>query len=81
MLDAPLWLRANTLAPRAIGSYAKGCLAGGKALAVDGPAWQVMRLSRNRNWAHPDMIALVERLAIEARAEDGWNGLLVGVVA
>jgi penicillin-insensitive murein endopeptidase len=69
------------LAPRAIGSYAKGCLAGGRALAVDGPAWQVMRLSRNRNWAHPDMIALVERLAIEARAEDGWNGLLVGDLA
>ena len=40
-----------------------------------------MRLSRNRNWAHPDMIALVERLAIEARAEDGWNGLLVGDLA
>lgn len=69
------------LAPRAIGSYAKGCLAGGKALAVDGPAWQVMRLSRNRNWAHPRMIDVVERLAVEARKHDGWNGLLVGDLA
>ena len=73
-------LPAN-LAPRAIGSYARGCLAGGKALSVDGPAWQVMRLSRNRNWAHPAMVALVERLAIEARAQDGWPGLLVGDLA
>lgn len=69
------------LAPRAIGSYAKGCLAGGKALAVDGPAWQVMRLSRNRNWGHPQMVAIVERLAVESKKHDGWNGLLVGDLA
>ena len=39
------------MAARAIGFYAKGCLAGAAALPVDGPAWQAMRLSRNRNWA------------------------------
>jgi len=66
---------------RAIGSYAKGCLAGGKKLDVDGPAWQVMRLSRNRNWGHPDLVALVERLAKDAKKLDGWNGLLVGDLA
>ena len=44
---------------RAIGSYAKGCMAGGMALPVDGPAWQVMRLSRNRNWGNPQLIALI----------------------
>ena len=38
---------------RAIGSYAKGCLAGAKAVPINGEAWQVMRLSRNRNWATP----------------------------
>jgi len=48
---------------RAIGFYAKGCLAGAKAIAVDGAAWQVMRLSRNRMWGHPSLIALIERLA------------------
>jgi penicillin-insensitive murein endopeptidase len=74
-------LPTHAMKARAIGSYAKGCMAGGKALAVDGPAWQVMRLSRNRNWAHPDMVALVERLALEAKAHDGWNGLLVGDLA
>jgi penicillin-insensitive murein DD-endopeptidase len=40
-----------------------------------------MRLSRNRNWAHPNMIALLERLATEAKRGDGWNGLLVGDLA
>ncbi len=71
----------TTLAARAIGNYAKGCLAGGKALPVDGPAWQAMRLSRNRNWGHPDMVALVQTLATDAKAKDGWPGLLVGDIS
>lgn len=67
--------------PQPIGSYAKGCLAGGIALPTDGPTWQAMRLSRNRRWGHPDMIALVERLSREAAEHDGWPGLLVGDIA
>ena len=66
--------------PRTIGSYARGCIAGAGALAVDGPTWQVMRLSRNRNWGHPDLIALLERLAKRAPSL-GWPGLLVGDLA
>lgn len=69
---------AANMKPRAIGFYAKGCLAGGQALPIDGPAWQVMRLSRNRNWGHPRLIGVVERLARDARQHDGWPGLLVG---
>lgn len=72
---------AKTPAPlqaRAIGFYAKGCLAGAAALPIDGVAWQAMRLSRNRNWGHPELVTLVERLAVEARKHDGWPGLLVG---
>lgn len=72
---------ASPLASRAIGFYAKGCLAGGKALPIDGPAWQAMRLSRNRNWGHPELIELVTRLANEAKQHDGWTGLLVGDLA
>lgn len=68
-------------APQSTGFYAKGCLAGGVALPVDGSAWQVMRLSRNRNWGHPRMIALLERLARDASAKDGWPGLLVGDIS
>lgn len=63
------------------GFYSKGCLAGGVALPVDGPAWQVMRLSRNRRWGHPRMIALLEKLSTEAAAKDGWPGLLVGDIS
>src|SRR5437660_9581732 len=37
-----------------------------------------MRLSRNGYWGHPDMVALVERLAAKAHKEAGWPGLLVG---
>ncbi len=69
------------LAARAIGFYAKGCLAGAKAIAVDGTAWQVMRLSRNRMWGHPSLIALIEKLAKDGKAHDGWAGLLVGDIS
>lgn len=69
---------AAPLEARAVGWYAKGCLAGGKPLAVDGPGWQVMRLSRNRNWGHPKLVALLERLARESTAAKEWPGLLVG---
>lgn len=65
------------LATRSIGSYARGCLAGALALPVDGATWQVMRLSRNRNWGHPKLVDYLERLADDAPAL-GWNGLLVG---
>lgn len=66
------------LAPAAIGSFARGCLAGAKALPIDGDTWQVMRLSRNRMWGHPDLIAVLERLARRAPVEAQWRGLLVG---
>ncbi|MFO1206669.1 MAG: penicillin-insensitive murein endopeptidase, partial [Burkholderiales bacterium] len=64
----------------AIGGYARGCLAGGVRLPADGPAWQVMRLSRNRAYGHPDLIAFIRALSESARAQ-GWAGLLVGDLA
>jgi penicillin-insensitive murein endopeptidase len=66
------------LQARAIGFYAHGCLAGAKALPVNGEAWQVMRLSRNRNWGHPALIAFLERFAKELPKVNGWPGILVG---
>jgi penicillin-insensitive murein endopeptidase len=62
---------------RSIGFYAHGCLAGGTPLPIDGPDWQVMRLSRNRNWGNPALITFLERFAANAK-KVGWNGLLVG---
>jgi penicillin-insensitive murein endopeptidase len=66
---------------RVIGFYAKGCISGAQALPINGDTWQVMRLSRNRNWAHPDMIALLERLSAKAHKDAGWPGILVGDMA
>ncbi len=61
-----------------VGFYANGCLAGGSALPTDGPEWQVMRLSRNRNWGHPALIRFLEKLAAKVHKAGNWNGLLVG---
>ncbi len=64
-----------------IGSYTAGCLAGAEPMPVTGDTWQVMRLSRNRNWGHPDMIALLKRLSVKAHKDAGWPGILVGDIA
>jgi penicillin-insensitive murein endopeptidase len=66
------------LAARTIGFYSRGCLAGGRALPVNGPDWQVMRLSRNRNWGHPALIAFLERFARKVPQVSHWPGILVG---
>jgi penicillin-insensitive murein endopeptidase len=71
--NAPANLQA-----RSIGFYARGCLAGAKALPINGSTWQVMRLSRNRNWGHPKLISFLERLSGKMPQVAGWNGLLVG---
>ena len=66
------------LAARAIGSYARGCLAGGVSLPINGPDWQVMRLSRNRNWGTPQLLDYLERLASDARARERSEERRVG---
>jgi penicillin-insensitive murein endopeptidase len=63
--------------PRSIGGYFDGCLAGAVPLPITGPTWQVMRLSRNRNWGNPQLVRFIERFANNAKRV-GWNGLLVG---
>lgn len=61
-----------------IGSYSDGCIAGAAQMPVNGDTWQVMRLSRNRNWGYPDLIALLKRLSAKAHRDAGWPGILVG---
>ena len=56
---------------RVLGFYAHGCIAGAEGLPINGDTWQVMRLSRNRYWAHPDMVALVKRLSQKAHKDTG----------
>jgi penicillin-insensitive murein endopeptidase len=72
---------ASQQAPSAFGKYAKGCLAGAQQLPESGPTWQAMRLSRNRNWAHPEMISYLKRLSAEVATIRGWKGLYIGDIS
>lgn len=67
--------------PAAIGTYAKGCLAGAEQLPESGPTWQAMRLSRNRHWAHPEMIDFLKDLSAYAATQPGWAGLYMGDIS
>jgi len=62
-------------APRVIGSYAAGCIAGAAALPLVGEGYQVMRPSRNRYYGHPRLVALVQRLGRHA-ATHGSRALI-----
>ncbi|MGV6849334.1 MAG: penicillin-insensitive murein endopeptidase [Marinibacterium sp.] len=63
------------------GSYAKGCLAGAVQLPETGPTWQAMRLSRNRNWGHPETIDFIKDLSAFAAKQPGWKGLYIGDIS
>mmetsp|Transcript_22550 Transcript_22550/g.36658 ORF Transcript_22550/g.36658 Transcript_22550/m.36658 type:complete len:294 (+) Transcript_22550:2677-3558(+) len=63
------------------GSYAKGCIAGAEQLAETGPTWQAMRLSRNRNWGHPETLDFIKNLSSFAAKQPGWRGLYIGDIS
>ena len=65
-------------ASEAIGFYSNGCLAGGVELAETGPTWQAMRLSRNRNWGHTELIDYLQTLSTNVAANTSWPGLYIG---
>jgi penicillin-insensitive murein endopeptidase len=65
----------------AIGYYPRGCLQGGIELPTDGPNWEVMRLSRNRNWGHPELVSFLRKFAPAAAKATGWHGILIGDMA
>lgn len=55
--------------PEPIGSYANGCVRGAVSLPADGQGFQVMNLSRRRNFGHPSLIAYLKALAAEVERE------------
>ena len=73
--------RASAQKATPIGSYAKGCVAGAVQLPETGPTWQAMRLSRNRNWGHPEVVDYVEKLSRKVARLPGWNGLYIGDIS
>jgi penicillin-insensitive murein endopeptidase len=66
---------------RSIGFYSRGCMAGAEALPLDGDAWRVMRVSRNRYWGQPETIAFIKRFSEKAAKEGVWPGVLVGDIS
>ncbi len=67
--------------PEPLGRHSRGCLAGGVQLPESGPTWQAMRLSRNRNWGHPEVIDYIKKLSVKAAAQPGWSGIYVGDIS
>ncbi|HKU97784.1 MAG TPA: penicillin-insensitive murein endopeptidase [Vineibacter sp.] len=45
---------------RVIGSYAAGCISGAVALPLEGPGYEVIRVSRNRYWGHNSVVRFVQ---------------------
>jgi penicillin-insensitive murein DD-endopeptidase len=75
-------LRAPNGGPSHVfGFYAKGCLSGGQALPITGTTWQAMRLSRNRNYGHPQLINAIQRLSQKVVQVASWPGLLIGDIS
>lgn len=59
------WSRVADTSPapsEVIGFYSAGCIAGARQLPPVGEGYQVMRLSRNRHYGHPELIAFIQRL-------------------
>ncbi|HEY0274792.1 MAG TPA: penicillin-insensitive murein endopeptidase [Paenirhodobacter sp.] len=67
--------------PTPIGFYSRGCAAGLVPLAESGPTWQVMRLSRNRYYGQPAMLAYLQDLSRYAATLPGWKGLYIGDIS
>ena len=66
--------------PASVGSYTNGCLLGGSELPPEGIGYQVIRLSRKRNFGHPQLIDYLADLG--DRVERAKLGImLVGDVA
>ncbi len=66
------WSRVETQTAgpaRAIGESANGCLAGATPLPLDGPGYEVIRLSRRRYFGHDDTVDFVEALGRRAQAD------------
>jgi len=64
--------------PQAIGGYSAGCVQGAESILADeGPAFQVMRKSRRRYFAQPQMRRFIKKLASEIQHRE-FGTLLVG---
>jgi penicillin-insensitive murein endopeptidase len=63
--------------PQSIGFYTAGCLQGAQALPLDGPGYEVIRISRNRYWGQPVTLDFIKTLSVKVRAA-GQAPLYIG---
>ncbi len=79
--DAQIWSKIDKptggKTTESIGKYTSGCLRGGAVLPINGTGYQVMRLSRKRNFGHPDLVRFIEALGKTAQAQH-LGALLIG---
>lgn len=77
---AELWAGVSSPSPgpaRIVGAFALGCIGGAVGLPPEGPGWQVVRLSRNRYYGHPSLVAFIRDFAGRTRAA-GYPDLYIG---
>ncbi|MBK1839897.1 penicillin-insensitive murein endopeptidase [Azospirillum sp. YIM B02556] len=64
-------------AAKSIGSYAAGCITGARALPPEGVGYQVIRLSRQRNYGHPVLTEMLRDFG-QRVAQAGLGTALIG---
>jgi penicillin-insensitive murein endopeptidase len=65
---------------RVIGSYAAGCISGAVALPLQGPGYEVIRVSRNRYWGHGSTIAFIQAFGRQVQAR-GLGTVYIGDIS
>lgn len=74
------WAKINTPSAgtaQSIGQYTSGCVSGAQALPLHGTGYQVMRLSRQRYYGHPQLITFIQNLG-RFSYEQQLGTLLIG---
>ena len=75
------WSRVSlptySVSSQSIGAYNSGCISGAISLPINGTGYQVMRLSRNRTYGHPDLKHFIEGLG-QSVAKQHLGSLLIG---
>ncbi|MEY3881992.1 MAG: hypothetical protein RIQ94_2788, partial [Pseudomonadota bacterium] len=78
---AEQWSRVSlptySVSAQSIGTYNAGCISGAVSVPINGTGYQVMRLSRNRVYGHPDLKHYIESLG-QTAARQHLGSLLIG---
>lgn len=65
--------------PDAVGEYTNGCLVGGQEIPPEGSGYQVVRLDRQRHYAHPVLADYLAELATKVEAAELGTMLVADV--